>query len=178
VDKTTLKLTVARPVALTLNIRQPAWCESAAVKVNGSPVPGPGRPGSYIALNRVWKSGDIIEVTLPMKLQTVALPGSPDTVAFVYGPIVLAGVLGRQGIGPGADQVVNERTIGDVLNEPVDVPALAGDPARLADQIKPSATAPLTFTTSGNRRPGGVTLIPYYRVAHERYTLYWKTAAV
>ena len=178
VGKTTLKLTVDRPVALILNIRHPAWCEGAAVKVNGSPVPGRGRSGSYISINRVWKSGDIIDVTLPMKLQTVALPGSPDIVAFVYGPIVLAGMLGRQRMNPGADQVVNERTIGDVLNEPVEVPVLVGDPARLADQIKPSATAPLTFTTSGIGRSGGVTMIPYYRVAHERYTLYWKVTAV
>jgi len=178
VGRTTLKVTVARPVAMTLNIRHPAWCKGAAVKVNGSPVQESGKPGSYIAINRVWKNGDVIDVTLPMKLQTVALPDSTDMVAFVYGPIVLAGLLGRQGINPGADQVVNERTIGDVLNEPVEVPVLVGDPAKLGDQIKPSANAPLTFTASAIGQSGGVTLIPYYRVAHERYTIYWKTSAV
>ena len=178
VGTTTLKLTTARPVALTLNVRHPAWCRGASVTVNGSPVRTPSKPGSYIAIQRTWKSGDIVEVTLPMKLRTVPLPGSADTVAFVYGPIVMAGMLGTQGITPGADLVVNERTIGDMLNDPVEVPVLAADAAKLVDLIKPSGNAPLTFTTSGLGRPRDVTLIPYYRVAHERYTLYWKVAAV
>ena len=72
----------------------------------------------------------------------------------------------------------DERTIGDMLNDPVEVPVLAADAAKLVDLIKPSGNAPLTFTTSGLGRPRDVTLIPYYRVAHERYTLYWKVAAV
>jgi DUF1680 family protein len=174
IGKTTLTVNSAGPVALTLNIRQPGWCEGAAVTVNGRRVPGQTKPGSYIAINRTWKSGDVVEVTLPMKLRAVPLPGSANTVAFTYGPIVLAGLLGKQGITPGADLVVNERTIGDMLNDPGAVPVLAGDPARLVDQIKPSGASPLTFTTSGIGRPNDVTLIPYYRVAHERYNLYWK----
>ena len=46
----------------------------------------------------------------------IGAAGTTDTLAVVYGPIVLAGLLGKQGINPGADIVVNERTIGGVLN--------------------------------------------------------------
>ena len=54
--------------------------------------------------------------------------------------------MGTKGLTPGADIIVNERTSGDMLNEPMDIP-------QLSSQIE---------------------LIPYYRVAHERYNLYWR----
>ena len=34
--------------------------------------------------------------------------------------------------------------------------------------------APLTFRTVGVGRPRDVELAPYFRLAHERYNLYWK----
>ena len=95
----------------------------------------------------------------------------------MYGPIVLAGKLGRQGITPGADIIVNERTYGDMLNEPVDVPAFTGDATKVIEAIKPVGGAALTFTAAISGRPEGLTLIPYFRMAHERYSMYWKVAA-
>jgi hypothetical protein len=50
---------------------------------------------------------------------------------------------------------------------------LAGDPGGIPAKIKPSS-APLTFKTDGIGRPGDVTLIPYYKMAHQRYNMYWK----
>jgi hypothetical protein len=32
----------------------------------------------------------------------------------------------------------------------------------------------LTFRTAGLGRPRDVELIPYFRLAHERYNLYWR----
>ena len=58
------------------------------------------------------------------------MPGDEQIVAFVYGPIVLAGALGNEGIAPGADINVNERLYGAVLNTPFTPPTLTGDPAR------------------------------------------------
>ena len=34
----------------------------------------------------------------------------------------------------------------------------------------------LAFHTSGIGRPRDVSLIPFYRIAHERYNLYWKVS--
>ena len=125
-------------------------------------------------MSRVWHTGDVIEVHLPMALRTEALPGDADVVAILYGPVVLAGRLGGKGPTPGADLIVNERTTGDVLNETVDVPILSGDAQRIIAQIRPSAGPALTFHTAGIGHPHEVSLIPYYRFAHERYNLYWK----
>jgi DUF1680 family protein len=106
------------------------------------------------------------------------LPGAPDHVAFVYGPIVLAGRLGQAGLSPGSQIIVNERESGTMLNAAIDVPTLAGDATSLIEHVQPDAHDPLVFRTVGIGRPHDVELAPYYRLAHERYNLYWNVAPV
>jgi uncharacterized protein len=171
--KTRLELAAANPVELALNIRHPGWCAVATVTVNGSVAATSRDPGTFIALKRTWNAGDVVDVDLPMTLRTEVLPGNTDLAAVVYGPIVLVGALGKQGIAPGADLHANERTIGEVLNEAVEVPVLVGDVSRIVEKIKPTES-PLTFKSEGLGRPAEVTLVPYYRLAHERYNMYWK----
>jgi hypothetical protein len=173
-DRTRLLLNLRRPRSLTLNVRHPSWCEAATVFVNGRPHATSRRPGGYVALRRVWRGGDTVEVHLPMALRAEPLPGSPDVLALLYGPVVLAGRLGREGLTPGADIVVNERTYGDVLDDKVEVPSLAGDASEVVGRIERVKGEALTFRTRGIGRPRDVTLAPFYRVAHERYNLYWK----
>ena len=60
--------------------------------------------------------GDVVDVRLPMTLRTEPLPGAPDVVAFAYGPIVLAGRLGTEGVTPEAQIIKNERESGNMLN--------------------------------------------------------------
>jgi hypothetical protein len=50
---------------------------------------------------------------------------------------------------------------------------LVGEPREILRGIRP-APAALTFQTRGLGHPRDVSLIPYYRIAHERYNLYWK----
>jgi uncharacterized protein len=173
-DRTRLRLKVQRPSSLTLNVRHPSWCETVTINVNGRRRATSRRPGGYVALNRVWRDGDTVEVHLPMTLRAEPLPGNADLVAFLYGPLVLAGRLGREGLKPGADIIVNERTYGDVLNDKVEVPLLVGDAREIVRQVRPSKGEALTFRTNGIGRPRDVNLIPFYRIAHERYNLYWK----
>ncbi len=45
-------------------------------------------------VQREWKKGDVIEMTIPTSVRTEPLHGSSDQFAFVYGPVVLAGDLG------------------------------------------------------------------------------------
>jgi DUF1680 family protein len=175
-DRTRLQLAVRRPSSLTLNVRHPSWCQTVTITVNGRRHTTSRQPGGYVALNRVWRNGDTIEVHLPMSLRAEPLPGHTDLVAFMYGPLVLAGRLGREGLTPGADIIVNERTYGDMLNDKVEVPTLAADAREIVSHIEPSEVEALTFQTKGIGRPRDVTLIPYYRIAHERYNLYWKVA--
>jgi len=171
---TRLEFTAEAPAELKVRIRQPSWCAGMAIKINGAATNVAGKPGSYVELTRTWKSGDVVEVELPMKLQAELLPGTTDRAAFAYGPIVLVGALGKEGLTPGSDIIVNERQSGTMLNQQIEVPTLAGDAATIADKLQPVADAPLTFRTNGIGKPKEVTLVPYYRLAHERYNMYWK----
>ncbi len=170
--KVRLEITAAKPVEFKLIIRHPAWCTSgASVTVNGSRIPLP-IPGSFLPIMATWKTGDVVEVDLPMELSTQLLPNTTDQVALTYGPITLVGLLGKKGLTPGSDIIVNERTYGAVLNDPMEVPPFNADINKITDKIKPTE-APLTFKATG-LTPAELTLIPYYKVAHERYNMYWK----
>jgi hypothetical protein len=61
-----------------------------------------------------------------------------------------------------------------MLNADVEVPVLAGEASTLVGKVQHDARTPLTFRTSGLGRPRDVELAPYYRLAHERYNLYWQ----
>jgi DUF1680 family protein len=170
--KIRLEIEAAAPQRFALQIRHPSWAPTASVSINGAAAESSRRPGSFMALKREWKTGDVVEVDVPMSLRLEPLPGTTDTAAVVYGPLVLVGALGH-GVKPGADLHVNERTIGSVFNEPIEVPAFTGELADLPGKIKPSG-APLTFQTDGVGRPDDVTLVPYYKMTHQHYNMYWK----
>jgi len=172
--KTSFRIETASPVELTLQIRHPAWCAKVSITCNGERPITSTQPGSYIAVKRTWKSADAVEIDLPMELRVVPLPNAPRIVAFMHGPIVLAGALGNEGIAAGADTIVNERTYGAMLNTPFEAPSLTGDAAKLLEHIAPVPDAPQTFMTAGIGHPADVRLVPYYRIAHERYRIYWE----
>ena len=171
---TTLEWTSAQPVAATLKLRHPHWSDTVTVLVNGVETRLSTTPGGYIDVARTWHRGDKVEMRLAMKVSVESVPAAPDIIAFTYGPLVLAGALGREGLQPGSDIVVNERKYGEYNNAPVTVPKLAGDSDTLAAAVRP-AGGPLEFAVQG---AGGETvrLIPYYRIAHDRYATYWKLA--
>jgi len=169
---TTLCWKLQRPTELALKLRHPRWSRTAIVLVNGLEAARSTIPGSYVELKRTWRSGDQVELRLAMEVSVERAPAAPDIVAFTYGPLVLAGALGRAGLAPGADIVVNEREYGGYNDTPFTAPALAGDPRALAKGIR-AGDKPLEFTiasANGER----VRLIPYYRIAHERYATYWR----
>ena len=172
-DSTRLEIGVRQPVRLTLQVRYPAWSQGATVRVNGRAYATSAEPGSYIAIQRTWRTGDVVEIQLPMSLHLEPLPGAADRMAILYGPLVLAGRLGKAGMYPGADIIQNERTIGSILDVPVEVPVLSSSVQDLLGHIRPVAGAPLTFQTAGIGRPTDVTLIPYHLLHHERYNIYW-----
>jgi hypothetical protein len=93
-------------------------------------------------------------------------------MAVTYGPIVLVGALDHS-VKAGEDLHVNERTIGQPFNIPIDVPVFGGERAGIPGKIK-SVGTPLTFRTDGLGTPDDVTLIPFYKMAHQHYNMYWK----
>jgi DUF1680 family protein len=169
---TTLRWKLPRPTQLALKLRHPRWSRTAIVLINGVEAARSNTPGSYVELKRTWRSGDQVELRLAMETSAESAPAAPDIVAFTYGPLVLAGALGREGLAPGTDIIVNERKYGSYNDTPFTAPTLAGDPRALAKGIR-ARDKPLEFTiASAEGEP--VRLIPYYRIAHERYATYWQ----
>jgi hypothetical protein len=169
-DTTQLKFKCGQPVKFALKIRWPAWAQPAiAVRVNGKKQKISGQPGSYVTLDREWRDGDRVDIQLPMALHTEPLPGTTNIVALLYGPIVLAGELGTNGM---PNPYTNNQTA-FVRSPTPPVPVfVAADQKSLLTHVHPMG-GPLTFRTKNLGRPDDVTLIPFYKAQHERYNVYW-----
>ena len=50
--------------------------------------------GRWVIIDRHWRQGDRLEVTLPMRLRFSPAPDQPSVQAVTYGPVVLAGADG------------------------------------------------------------------------------------
>lgn len=156
-DTTVLRITTTAPTRATLCIRHPAWAaRTPELATNDAPFATSGsRPGSYIAIDREWKAGDVVRVRLPMELRTESAPDDPDRLAILHGPIVLAGDLGN--------------TETDVAT----TPHLVSDANDPRTWITPTAT-PQHFRTANAIRPADLNLLPLYQIANQNYIVYWK----
>ena len=177
-EGTTLIVKAGHPVAAGINIRVPYWLEEGgSVSVNGKPLDAFSSPGSYFRINRTWADGDKIEVKLPMKLHSQPLLGDPSRQATLYGPVVLAGRLGTDGlteqmqydVDKGTTELAPPRARPEGMME-ADVQSF--DEIRSAAWLEPVKGQPLTFQTAGQKN--ALTLIPLNRIFGERYGVYWK----
>ncbi|GDY15123.1 hypothetical protein LBMAG53_40010 [Planctomycetota bacterium] len=83
----------SQPAQFPIRVRIPAWSRNTSVTVNGTSAEA--KPGTYLCLDRPWKSGDQITLTLDMRCRLERSPeGSPAVAdgfrALVRGPVVLA----------------------------------------------------------------------------------------
>jgi DUF1680 family protein len=60
----------SKPAEFTFYLRIPGWSDGTEVKVNGKAVSG-ATAGQYLALRRLWASGDLINVKLNMAPQVI-----------------------------------------------------------------------------------------------------------
>jgi uncharacterized protein len=97
--------------SFTLNFRIPAWTSGASISVNGRRVPVDLVPGTFAAVQRKWKTGDRLELDLPMTTRLEPIdPRHPQTVALVFGPLALFAITDTQPSLSGADLLSARRT--------------------------------------------------------------------
>jgi DUF1680 family protein len=160
-QQTSIAVQTDHPQERTIFVRIPRWTDDRAmVKVNGRPVEGKPRPGSHLAVRRTWQSGDRIDVTVPMHLSDEALAGDPSSVATVYGPLVLATVLG-DGPKDGPTKFIHGRST---------EPKVSGPPAPLPvySPISVMSGSDLQFSSTGSQSP----VVPMYQVTDQKYSVY------
>ncbi len=163
---TTITVSTKSPAQLAINLRIPYWAQGGNVRVNGTTLPAFSSPSSYLTLNRIWKTGDKIELSLPMALHIDSMPDDETIQAAMYGPLVLAGRF---------DEVTKEMSYsgpGPKSGAQSKVPDIVSNPAHPAAWIEPDAKQALTFHAVGQPQP--ITLVPLNQVIHERYAVYWK----
>ena len=174
-ETTTLTLRADRPVRTTLYLRYPAWSGKPEVRVNGKKMAVRRQPGSYVAVDRQWQDGDQVTVRYPMTLRLERTPDNPRKAAVLYGPVVLAGERGTEGMEAPAP-FSNPALYNDYYTYDYRIPA--GLKTSLAlDERRPERSlrrqdGTLTFTT-----PQGDVLRPLYDLHRQRYVVYWDLEA-
>jgi hypothetical protein len=176
---TRLNFTADRPVDAAIRIRHPWWAEEALrVSVNGQPASVTSKAGEYAVVTRKWKSGDRLEVTFPMRLRVENLPGDSDQVALLYGPVVMAGALGQEGM-EFPMPIAKDRMDYDTLPAP-EVPVMVSAQRDPNQWFRPVDGKPLTFAANDGvfRNASGAKvdapeLKPFYEIWDQRYTVYW-----
>ena len=148
-DRVAFTVTASQPTAQTLHFRIPAWAQGSEVFVNGTRQPGLAVPGKFAAIRRTWKTGDRIELELPLRTHLESIdPQHADTVALLRGPIVLM----------------------PVKETPTSkLPTITRDQLLAARRVSEQSW-------QANSANGPVTLLPFTRLGSRPYTTYVKVS--
>ena len=180
-DEAATSLIFESDTDIGLRIRYPTWAaaDHATVLVNGEPQDVSARPGSYIQLQRAWKKGDIIRLELPMATHTERLPDGSDYFAILHGPIVLSAPT-RPFADDALDFYADDSRMGHIASGAMcqleSSPMLVSASPDIAEHVQRVDDTELRFRLSGIVEPAtyaDTELIPFFRVHHTRYTMYW-----
>ena len=167
-----------KPRKMKISFRCPEWLdkEKAEFKVNGEKVETVFDYG-YYTINRKWKDGDAVEMSLPMTLRAVQLPDKSPYYSFMYGPVVLAADLGKERLD---GQFADDSRGGHVASGPQlplqNMPVVVGEEKDLLANLKRVSPDKLEFRLSGvyPSRYDGMILKPFYKTHECRYMIYWE----
>ncbi len=173
----TVRLTIGTeetgpPHEFTLQLRHPEWAQGVEVRVNGRKWAVKTSAQGYIPVKRRWADGDRVEVRYKMALRLAAANDDPAKAAVMYGPLVLAGTLGSEGMAPPApfsdpalynDYYTYDYRIPQGLSTTLEIGA-----GGLQQALRQVDGKPLEFSTAD-----GQTLKPLYSIHRQRYVVYW-----
>jgi DUF1680 family protein len=179
-DRPETQLVFDAEVKTGLKLRFPEWAAgSPDVRINGEKQDAEVGADGYIRLARDWKAGDTVTLQLPMETRLEQMPGGEDWYAILHGPVVLAAATSpfenevldfyadgsRMGHIPSGQMCPLERT-----------PVFVADSPDFAGHIERVGNGDLRFrfsARSGMPELEALELIPFYRLHHSRYVLYW-----
>jgi len=122
-------------VSFPLLLRVPSWCERPQVTVNGKQVPAQRNERGFVRIERAFKPGDVVTLTLPMKVAMTHWP--QNGVALEDGPLVYALAI-KEKWTPKVEErfTTAEFPSWEATPESEWRYGLALDPAKLASQIE------------------------------------------
>ena len=160
----------------TMKIRKPAWCDRFEVKGIGFDAKQYEENG-FVCINRKWKKGDRVAISMPMHGSVERMPNVPQYVAIMYGPVVLGMKAGTEDL---RSLIADDSRFGQYAGgkrlpldkAPILLPKEISD---IANDLRPVAGKPLHFTLATrteNAIPGGE-LQPFFEIHDSRYMMYW-----
>ena len=176
-----LTLHMKKAVKARLLIRHPWWSKAGEMKVvcNGKEYAAGSQPSSYIAIERKWKNGDVIEITMPMKVTMEELPNVPEYIAIMRGPILMGARMGTEHLD---GLVADNSRWGHIAHGPLvsvfDTPLIIGSKQEIQERLegmKPVEGKPLCYTVPGlfTDKYRDLQLEPFFRIHDCRYMMYW-----
>jgi len=168
-QRTVLLISAPKPVNVDLKLRIPYWANSGSVEVNGRTVPAFADPSNYLVLRGPWKSGDRVELSLPMRLHAAPMPDKESLQAVMYGPLVLAARFEEEP----RDKWYRHFTAQE-KQEPAPMLQFKGKVDDPASWLEP-AGGKLAFSTVAQNQ--SVAFLPLSKIIHERYSVYHEVVA-
>jgi hypothetical protein len=161
-----------------LLVRYPGWVKPGqfSVKVNGKTVKIISGPSSYVAIDRKWKKGDVVDIEFPMHNSIKYLPNEPQYIALMHGPILLGMKTGTEDL---AHLIADDSRFGQYASGkklPInEAPILINDNIEsIANQLTPVPGKPLHFTLS-TKMENTIRneIMPFFEIHDSRYMIYW-----
>ena len=160
----------------TLNIRVPEWVNEGelSLTINGKTEKVNIADG-YVKVNRSWKDGDKLHISMPMHLRAIDMPDNSHNYSFLYGPIVLASRMGTQRQD---GMFADDSRGGHIAQGPrlplQNMPVVVGSTEDILSHIT-KTDGKMEFTLKGVSPENyeGMKLEPFYRIHESRYMAYW-----
>jgi hypothetical protein len=90
-ETSTLTLDLPGSREFPLRFRVPEWASGMSIQVNGSAAGVACTPGTWATISRPWKTGDTVEVRIPLRFRWQPVDRQhPNRAAMVRGPVVMA----------------------------------------------------------------------------------------
>ena len=207
-----IALTMPASKTFTLAVRRPYWAgDQFVIKLNGAVIEQPpmatfraggsggrGAPTNdpvpvsvYVELKRAWKSGDVVELSLPKSLRLEPTPDNKTVAAIMWGPLCLAGdhgprPTGGRGGGGAAASAAGTGGGGEGATPPPQttapvIPMLVAADRPLTDWISPNPARQGDFVAkqvgkvlaNASAAPIDVALTPFHRTHRRIYSIYF-----
>jgi DUF1680 family protein len=181
-DQAGTRITVDSDARFTMKIRYPAWVAAGklGVRVNGRAMRIDAQPGSYLSIDRAWRKGDRVDLSLPMTTRLEQMPDKSNYYAVMHGPIVLAAKT-NPFLGEKLNFLADDSRMGHIASGQVcpleSAPTFVADSRDFLKRFKPVKGKALTFMAPGLVKGGGVgpstEFIPFFRLHESRYAMYF-----
>ncbi len=179
-----LVLKLDKPQQFKLLVRYPEWVrqDEMVISCDGVNYANGASPSSYVTIDRLWRNGDVVDITTPMHTRIEEMPNVPHYIAIMHGPILLGAKMGTNDMD---GLVADDSRMGHIAHGPLvplfDAPKMIGskeDVLNKLNQLQPIANRPLSFDASSlfeDNSSSQIVLEPFYKIHDSRYSIYWFT---